>query len=153
MPLVAQLATALAQERGDGIFHIAAHVPVLQLKKWAKEQNYAFFHLEGKHVANKLAFLNQAGIAMHFPEYAGRNWDAFEELICDLSWVEGDPAGYLIYFDHIDNFMQHHLAEVETLVEIFADAVAAWRDEDRVFCVLLQGSMAPSGSTPLTSEK
>jgi RNAse (barnase) inhibitor barstar len=117
------------------------------LKKAAKANKLAFFHLEGAKIEGKDQFLNHAAVALHFPDYFGKNWDAFDEMITDLSWVEGDFDGYLFYFDHIDPFHSHHKAELETALEIFQDAADAWDEEDKAFILVLSGSKMPKGAS------
>ena len=47
-------------------------------------------------------FLLAAGQALAFPGYYGRNWDAFEEMVNDLSWLPA--AGYVILYDYVYRF-------------------------------------------------
>jgi hypothetical protein len=43
--------------------------------------------------------------------------------------------------------MNHHKAELETLVEIFLDAADAWDSEHTQFVVVLSGTKAPKGAS------
>lgn len=35
--------------------------------------------------------------ALRFPNYCGRNWDALEECLCDLSWLPADAQIALVH--------------------------------------------------------
>ena len=48
----------------------------------------------------KEQLLNHVATALHFPKDFGHNWDALEECLTDIEWVDAD--GYVIYYDHID---------------------------------------------------
>jgi RNAse (barnase) inhibitor barstar len=124
-------------EAPSGVYWLKSPSPSADLSKLAKAQGLAFFHLDGKNIERKEQFLNHAASVMHFPDYFGGNWDSFEECLTDMEWVNSD--GFLIYFDHTDKFSQHHESQLETVVELFQDAVGYWKDESRPMLVLLSG--------------
>ena len=132
----------LEQDRG-GIWYVPAQKDPLALKKLAKSRGYAFFHLDGTSIGRKEQLLNHMAIALRFPKEFGHNWDALEDHLTDLEWV--DAPGYLIYYDHIDGLLSEHPDQFETLVEILRDAVSSWKDDDTAMVVLLSGSKAPKG--------
>jgi RNAse (barnase) inhibitor barstar len=40
------------------------------------------------HITNKQELLNLLATRLHFPAYFGFNWDAFDECLSDLSWLQ-----------------------------------------------------------------
>ena len=44
-------------------------------------------------IKNKSALMDALFEGLQFPDYFGRNWDALDECICDLSWL---PPGDVI---------------------------------------------------------
>jgi RNAse (barnase) inhibitor barstar len=136
------LETLLEQNRG-GIWFLPAHKEARALQKVAKEAGFAFFHIEGKGIGRKEQLLNHMANAMSFPKEFGHNWDALEDHLTDLEWVDAD--GYVIYYDHIDALLAEHPDQFETLVEILRDAVASWKEDGTAMVVLLSGAKAPKG--------
>ncbi len=132
-----------AQESPRGVFWLKAPATPAAVGKLAKARGLTCFHLEGKSIEKKEQFLNHAATVMHFPDYFSNNWDAFEECITDFEWL--DAAGFVIYFDHTDNFAAHHESQLETVVELFQDAVNYWKDEGKPMVVLLSGKEAVPG--------
>ena len=126
-----------------GVYWLKSHASVTDLAKLARGKSMAFFHLEGKKIEKKEQFLNHAAVAMKFPSHFGNNWDAFYDCITDFDWV-GSEA-YMIYFDHTDAFAAHHESQLETVIELFQDAVDSWKGEGRSMLVLLSGEPAPLG--------
>ena len=126
-----------------GVYWLKSRVPVTEISKLAKAKKFAFFHLEGKKIEGKQQFLNHAAVVMHFPDHFGNNWDAFEDCITDLEWIEAD--GYVIYFDHTEAFAEHHESELETVVELFQDAIDSWKEEGKPMLVLLSGGQPADG--------
>ncbi len=144
------LGTILEENRG-GVWFLPAWKEPRELQKLAKGAGFAFFHIDGKNIARKEQLMNAAATAMHFPKDFGRNWDALEECLTDLEWVEAD--GYLIYYDHIDGLLETHPDQFETLVEILRDAVSSWKDDGEPMVVLLSGAKPPKGVSKLKEKE
>ena len=140
------LESVLEQNRG-GVWFMPAHKEPRALQKLAKEAGFAFFHVDGKGIARKEQLLNHMATALHFPQEFGHNWDALEDYLTDLDWVDGD--GYLIYYDHIEPLLEAHPDQFETLVEILRDAVASWKEDGSAMVVVLSGAKAPKGVAKL----
>jgi hypothetical protein len=145
MPLEA-LENLLESNRG-GVWYLPTHAEVKSVQSTAKRHGFAFFHIDGKSVGRKEQLLNAAATAMRFPADFGHNWDALEECLTDLEWVDAD--GYVVYYDHIDGLLGEHPDQFETLVEILRDAVASWKEDDTAMVVLLSGAKPPKGVTKL----
>jgi RNAse (barnase) inhibitor barstar len=135
--------SAFAGGEPRGVYWLKSHATVAELSKFAQGEGMAFFHLEGKKIEKKEQFLNHAAVAMKFPSHFGNNWDAFYDCLTDMEWVEAE--GYLVYFDHTDAFADHHESQLETVIELFQDAVDYWKEEGRAMLVLLSGEKAPPG--------
>src|ERR1700682_3364459 len=149
MPLQ-ELESLLEANRG-GVWVLPNPVELKTLRAAAKRNGFAFFHLEGKNITRKEQLLNHAAAALHFPKSFGQNWDGLEDWLTDLESVDAD--GYLIYYDHIDGFLSAHPDQFETLVEIFRDAVASWKEDGSAMVVLLSGSKGPKGVAKLKSKE
>ncbi len=138
-----ELKNIFASDHPRGVFWLKAHASVAELGKQARARGMAFFHLEGKKIEKKEQFLNHAAVAMNFPADFGQNWDAFYDCLTDMDGVEAD--GYAIYFDHTEAFAKHHESQLETVIELFQDAVDFWKEEGKSMLILLSGSDAPEG--------
>ena len=139
-----ELKNTFSSDHPRGVYGLKSHSSVSELGKLAREKGMVFFHLEGKTIEKKEQFLNHAAVAMKFPAHFGNNWDAFYDCLTDMDWVDAD--GYAIYFDHTDAFANHHESQLETVVELFQDAVDFWKGEGKSMLVLLSGEQpAPPG--------
>ena len=139
----------LLEDNHGGVWFLPNHADVKAVQSAAKRNGFACFHIEGKNIARKEQLLNHAATALRFPADFGHNWDALEECLTDLEWVDAD--GYLIYYDHIDGLLSAHPDQFETLVEILRDAVASWKADDTAMVVLLSGAKPPKGVAKLKS--
>ncbi len=135
------------EDNKGGVWFLPAGAEPKAVQSLAKRAGFAFFHIEGKGIARKEQLLNHVATALHFPKSFGHNWDALEECLTDLEWVDAD--GYVIYYDHIDPLLETHPDQFETLIEILRDAVASWKEDGAAMIVLLSGSKAPKGVSKL----
>ena len=133
--------TLLEDRTRPGVYLLKTMPTVKELEKQAKAKGFLFFYLEGQKIEKKEQFLNHAAMAMHFPEHFGNNWNALEDCLTDLSWIEEDAEvnGYVILFDHFDPFADHHESQLETVVEIFQSAIEYWHDQGKSMFVFLHG--------------
>ena len=139
----------LVEENKGGVWFLPAQADARALQKVAKKAGFAFFHIDGRKIMRKEQLMNAAATAMSFPDHFGNNWDALEECLTDLEWVDAD--GYMIYYDHIDGLLTTHPDQFETLVEILRDAVGSWKEDGEPMVVLLSGAKAPKGVSKLPS--
>jgi len=142
---------SLMQDGRGGVFFVPGNPDVKSIRKAAVAAGFAFFHIDGKNIARKEQLLTAAALSMHFPSTFGKNWDALEECLTDLEWVDGD--GYVIYYDHIDGLLAAHPDQFETLVEILRDAVASWKEDGEAMVALLSGAKPPKGVSKLKAGK
>lgn len=138
----AELASLLEQHRG-GVWFLPVHAQPRSVEAAAKRAGFAFFHVEGRNIVRKEQLLNHVATTLRFPEHFGHNWDALEECLTDLEWV--DAEGYVLYYDHIDPFLGAQPEQFETLVEILRDAVRSWKEDGTAMIALLHGTKAPKG--------
>ncbi|MBX3410067.1 MAG: barstar family protein [Phycisphaeraceae bacterium] len=56
------------------------------------EQNVGKYTIDGRNCTSRLALMDEWSRVLAYPDYFGRNWDAFEECVCDLSWLPPSPT-------------------------------------------------------------
>lgn len=94
-------------------------------------------------VTTKDALLSTLGNALRFPDYFRRNWDAFEECLSDLSWVEGKRVA--IHVGPLDALLKADPASVDTFLSIAQDAVTTHAQHGRVLWVLIASAKPLAG--------
>ena len=132
---------SLLEANRGGVWFLPERLDPKAVQARAKSAGFAFFHVDGKNITRKEQLMNHAATAFHFPNHFGNNWDALEECLTDLEWIDAD--GYVIYYDHIDGLLAEHPDQFETLVEILRDSVAQWKEDGEAMVVLLSGNGKP----------
>ncbi|MCP2340524.1 barstar family protein [Actinomadura rupiterrae] len=102
----------------------------------AGEHGWRPFYLDGRRARDKDAFLRACADAFAFPDWFGDNWDALEDSLTDLSWAPADH-GYLVLYESWAELADADQASFRTALDVFAEAVASWRDTDTPMTVLL----------------
>ena len=116
----AHLGKILADPARNGIYRI-------------KHASGVLATLDGRSLADKSGLLAALAWVWGFPEYYGANWDALEECLTDMSW---HPGAIALHIAHADAVAPDQLA---TLIDVFADAAAYWRERGRVCSLFLSG--------------
>lgn len=148
-------ARALADKivRGDiapGVYRIDTGVRPDPLVDALQAHGWRVFVIDGKMVKDKTAFLRVAGQALAFPDYAGHNWDAFEELINDLSWAAA--PGYAILYDGVYPFAAAQPRAWRIARDILQASVGEWQRQQVPLIVLLRKSWHTNRDLPLLAE-
>lgn len=108
-------------------------------------------YINGRLVSDKQTFLAAAGQAMAFPSYYGRNWDAFEEMVNDLSWLGLRAAeqninaddhtdygiGCILLYNEANRFATAQPRAWQIALDILQSASVRWQQEGVAFYVLL----------------
>lgn len=91
--------------------------------------------LEG--AAGKAEIIEAFGRALGFPGWVGRNWDALDDALGDLSWWPAGPRGRLLLVLGAEAEGPHGRADRQILRDVLETAVASWATTDTPLVVLL----------------
>jgi hypothetical protein len=80
--------------------------------------------IEGGRCATKAGLLSEFARVLEFPPYFGKNWDAFEECLTDLSWMPA--AGYLIVITNAEQVLPDSAEDYATFIASLQSAGQEW---------------------------
>lgn len=144
---MATLRDLLTDPAAAGIYRVPGRLSVPALRGRIERAGLRPFVLDGDAITDKATLLRAAGEALAFPPYFGRNWDAFEECLTDLSWVPAN--GYALLYDHVAPLIRQSPDDWATARAIFAAAVDGWRGTGTPFSVLLRRTGGLANEYPL----
>lgn len=105
------------------------------LEEIAREIGFAIATVDLAGCDDKDEVLDAFAAGLRFPDWFGRNWDALADCLGDLSWW---PAkGYLLLLDHAGAWRDADPDGFATLLDVLADAAAAWSAQRIPFWALL----------------
>ena len=141
------LALVLGGAYPPGIYRVADREAAPHVLRRAQRRGWLGWHLNGRAIESKAEFLAACARALRFPAYFGRNWDAFEECITDLSWLPA--AGYVLLYEAPNRFAAAQPHEWRTARAVLGGATAYWREKGVPFYVLLRKSGGAAPDLPL----
>jgi hypothetical protein len=147
MDAMNELESLFGQDEANGLYRWLSPVSWHKLERVAQPRGWRVFHLDGRMVHDKASFLRAVAAALDFPDYFGRNWDAFEEMINDLSWTPA--AGYILLYDHLWRFACVEPEAWAVARAILETTCAQWAGDGIPFIVLLRHTHGCSGVAPL----
>lgn len=89
-------------------------------------------------VSDKDQLLGRFAAALAFPDWFGRNWDALEDCLTDLSWRTRDR--HVLLIEGFENLRARRPDDFGVLVDILATSAQYWSERGRpFFAVFLDG--------------
>jgi RNAse (barnase) inhibitor barstar len=89
-----------------------------------KLRNKAYLAIiELDNIKNKRKLFKTFAEALHFPDYFGYNWDAFDECINDLSWIKADA--YILILKNI-KLLNIGYSDTKILLDTLKDSANEW---------------------------
>ena len=126
---MSKLLARLSDAAKSGVY-AAAHAADILDATHDSDLQVARIDLSG--VAEKGALLERISAALQFPGWFGRNWDALEDCLADLSWSKA--RGHVLLFENARGVSP---ADRRTLTEILSAAAAHWRGKKSFFAVFI----------------
>ncbi|CNF06257.1 Barstar (barnase inhibitor) [Mycobacterium tuberculosis] len=104
----------------------------------AEEAGYRGFHLDGRRARGKDAFLRLCAGVFGAPALADGDWGDLADCLRDLSWT---PAknGYVVLYESWAELADTDQKALRFVLDVFEDAVKAWRDTPTPLTVLMAG--------------
>lgn len=100
---------------------------------------------------DKEELLARLAVALEFPDWFGRNWDALFDCLADLSWLpDGDHVFVLL---DTAELRRHAPEAFDTALSIMQDAAAVWARRGRLLRVLVDVPAPPSAGKRRTARK
>lgn len=95
------------------------------LKEEAARRGYCYFEVGLATLQTPEDVMKRMANALNFPSHFGGNWDAFLDMVTDLSW---NPAsGYVVLLRGAEALLQLPSQELATFVRLCSVAVERWQ--------------------------
>lgn len=94
--------------------------------------------LDGKKCTELAHFFKEIAKAFNFPDYFQPNFDALDECITDLSWIEEKEVHLMIF--NYSNFLCEEPYGKKIVNNIFANAIDELKEKEITFSIFIQQS-------------
>jgi hypothetical protein len=116
-----------------GVYRLSCPLAVLEAN--AVLSGLTLFEADMALVHSKGEFLAAMAQVLAAPDWFGHNWDAFADVLGDLSWQPA--AGYVLLFCNGDANLGLSEADYEMVSEIFTDTVGFWKSQGKPFWIFI----------------
>ncbi len=99
-------------------------------------QNTVIRYLRGKRCMNDDKLFQEIAAALQFPWYFGNNWNALNECLRDLDWLEG--SSYLILISQVDKIFINDDEGFRLIIKFLNIASEEWANQGIPFRVIFQ---------------
>ncbi len=108
-----------------------------KLLRLAEGLGFRVFLIDAEHARSKPELLAAFADTLSFPEYFGYNWDALDECIRDLGWLE--RGNFLLAFRRASRLLGLGAKDFVVLVDLLRQAALFWKADGVIFSVVLLG--------------
>ena len=108
-----------------------------EIERAAGGAGLTVIRIDLKGLASKAGLLGRVARALNFPDWFGKNWDALNDCLTDLSWLDG--RGWVIIFENSKHLAARKPQVFHSAVEVFQSANDYWRQAGKPFWVLFHG--------------
>ncbi len=133
-----ELHAVLSGDVKPGVYRWRGRAAPVAVCTLAAEHSFRCFYLDGRLIEDKASFLRACDTALGFPAYVGRNWDALDEALTDLSWSRG--SRYLLLYDHVTHFARSAPDQWAIALDVLRSTVDYWRSTATPMYVLLRNT-------------
>lgn len=100
-----------------------------QLVKEANLRGLGVFRLGGEQMSNQAELFQEFKAKLKFPEYFGANWNALDECLGDLDWL--DRTGYLLVIESGDSVLCDEGMDIQEMFDgLLGDISEEWANSD-----------------------
>jgi hypothetical protein len=107
------------------VAHIGSPADLEELAQQLADHGAAPRRMRGSAMTTLDGLFDEVSSALFFPNYFGRNWDALDECLVDLSWLPA-PAYVLLIDGALDVLRDEPVEQLATFLRILARAAADW---------------------------
>ena len=108
-----------------------------EIERAAKAAKLSIVKLDLGKLQGKRGFLARVAKAFKFPHAFGRNWDALNDYLTDLSWL--DDNGWVVILFNGQDFAAKNQDDFKIAIDVLQTAAEYWCSQAKPFWVFICG--------------
>lgn len=129
-------------EPPSGLREFRSHLTSVDICERLETRGIRCFVLDLRGVPDKAALLEAWAESVEAPEWVGRNWDAMDEAMRDLSWARAER--YVVIVTGAGELASTDATAWQTALDILRMAVNEWQTRGIPMLVLVRGVRLPN---------
>ncbi len=147
---VADASEVLAMDPPAGLREFRSRRASKEISRSLEAQGIRCLVLDLRGVSDKAELLGAWTESMGAPDWVGRNWDAMDEAMRDLSWARAER--YVVIVTGAGELASADPKAWQMALDILRTAIAEWEARGIPMLVLVRGTPLPSLGAPLAAE-
>lgn len=131
---MASLLKLLPDRKRAGVYQTA--IDADEIVAAAKTVELDVFKLDLGGARGKSGLLDRIAKALRFPAHFGKNWDALNDCLTDLEWLDG--KGWVVIVANAQSFADKYEGDFITAIDILTGAAGHWRERKKPFWIFIQ---------------
>lgn len=117
-----------------------------EIRRSLEVQGVCSFLLDLRGVSDKAGLLESWAASIGAPDWVGRNWDAMDEAMRDLSWARAER--YAVILTGAGELASADPKGWQTALDILRTAAVEWESRGIPMLVLVRGMSLPADAEP-----
>ena len=104
------------------------YIDTIEIDNLLRNKDFSFYILDGNKMHTGNGLFTEIAEKLQFPDYFGRNWNALDECLQDLDWLDSNSIKILIN-DFNKILKDDHSEEKNIFIDCLTDAAVFWETE------------------------
>jgi len=139
------LLTLLPNSKRAGVYRSA--IGSDEIVAAAKTAGLQVYKIDLAKARGKLGLFDALSKALKFPAHFGKNWDALNDCLTDLAWL--DSNGWVLILANGKSFAAKYLADFDMALDLFNGVATCWQEDGKPFWVIVQDQPGWAADLPV----
>ena len=139
------LLTLLPNSKRAGVYRSA--IGSDEIVAAAKTAGLQVYRIDLAKARGKLGLFDALSKALKFPAHFGKNWDALNDCLTDLAWL--DSNGWVLILANGKSFATKYLADFDMALDLFNGVATCWQEDGKPFWVIVQDQPGWAADLPV----
>ena len=144
MKTMDSLLDLLPNSRRAGVFRSA--IATDEIVAAAKTAGLQVFKIDLAKVRGKSGLFDAFSKTLKFPKHFGKNWDALNDCLTDLAWLDG--KGWVLILANCKLFAAKHQGDFDVALELLGGVAVSWQEDGKPFWLFIQDQPGWSADLP-----
>jgi len=139
------LISLLPNSKRAGVYRSA--IDAEEVVAAAKTTGLQVYKIDLARLRGKLGLFDALAKSLNFPNHFGKNWDALNDCLTDLAWLDGN--GWVLILTGGKSFAAKYQGDFAMALDIFTGAATCWREDGKPFWVIVQDQPGWTANLPV----
>jgi RNAse (barnase) inhibitor barstar len=138
------LRNLLPDSKRAGVYRLAIDSDAIVAA--AKTAGLQVFKIDLAKARGKSGLFDAFSNTLKFPKHCGKNWDALNDCLTDLAWLNG--SSWVLILANCKPFVAKYQADFDVALELLEGVAASWQEDGKPFWLFIPDQPGWSADLP-----